>query len=332
MAVGIVLVAHGLPGTPVQAAGSVGVALFFVLSGFLITRLLVEESDRTGGIDLRSFYLRRARRLLPALPFALALCALANWMRGGPIMEPIVAAVTYTSNWAQIDEGHKAFGHLWSLGVEEQFYLLWPLVLVLLPRRHLGPVAVAGACAVLALRLVESNQTLAYEGTHLRIDAMLIGAALAVLARPTVIGRGLVVAAVTIGAVFCWDATFPIMLGAGATLVALASGVLVLAALPVTHRRPMLEHLGRISYGAYLFHAPIRAMLEGRVPLPIMFVATVGGGIVLAEVSWRCWESRWLSAPVEAQVRAGQPVARRREHAHDVDRGRRVLPSTHGVG
>ncbi|MFZ4810312.1 MAG: acyltransferase family protein [Ilumatobacteraceae bacterium] len=127
--------------------GFLGVEVFFVISGYLITLLLIGEHERTGTVDLRSFWIRRFRRLLPAMYVMLALLMvyLAVFMRQaqGRVRGDILAGVLYVSNWYQIWVGagytaNEAFAplrHLWSLAVEEQFYFIWPLVMVVILRR-----------------------------------------------------------------------------------------------------------------------------------------------------------------------------------------------------
>lgn len=122
----VMLFHFGMPGA---TAGFLGVTVFFTLSGFLITGLLANEWDRTNNVSLRRFYTRRALRLLPALCFLLIV-----W---SPFRSPIeiAAAASYFTNWiisynlvSSLEFG--PFGHLWSLAVEEQFYLIWPIVLL----------------------------------------------------------------------------------------------------------------------------------------------------------------------------------------------------------
>jgi len=130
--------ASGLPG------GFLGVDIFFVLSGFLITDLLVARYDRTGRLDLAGFWTRRARRLLPALAVMLvvvtAVAAVIEPGQEASLRLALLAAGTYTSNWYQILHHVSYFAaagqagapppldHLWSLAIEEQFYLVWPLI------------------------------------------------------------------------------------------------------------------------------------------------------------------------------------------------------------
>jgi peptidoglycan/LPS O-acetylase OafA/YrhL len=162
VAVSLVLLAHsihalGLPVTPLLRVlidlATVGVLFFFVLSGFLITWLLVQERQRTGRIALGHFYMRRSLRILPPAYLFIAAVAAASAL-GRVVLQPgdLVHALTFTVNFHQ---GRAwALGNLWSLGVEEQFYLIWPLVLAGLGMRRAGWLALGTVAAVPLLRLV----------------------------------------------------------------------------------------------------------------------------------------------------------------------------------
>ncbi|MGL4255912.1 MAG: acyltransferase family protein, partial [Microbacterium sp.] len=165
VAVVLVVVYHLFPPALVPG-GFVGVDVFFVISGFLITSLLLRETDATGRIRLGAFWVRRARRLLPALVLVVTVCATLAWLIGGDVLmrlgAQVVGAATFSYNWLSIaaDTGYFAggtpelFRNFWSLSVEEQFYLVWPIVLplfLLLPRgaaRTLAALALASASAV----------------------------------------------------------------------------------------------------------------------------------------------------------------------------------------
>lgn len=214
-------------------AGFLGVEVFFVISGYLITLLLIGEHERTGFISLRAFWGRRARRLLPALYLTLILvmayCALFLRDPLGKLRGDVVGAFFYVSNWYQIwsGQGYAALAdfvplrHLWSLAVEEQFYLVWPLVMVLilrggharLPKIGLWLIGISIAITVgTALffhngfydsnpasfpsayfeifgRAVEKNNFL-YLGTITRSSGILLGAGFAMLWRPIAVMRG----------------------------------------------------------------------------------------------------------------------------------------------
>jgi len=188
VAVGIVLAAHG--GVPWFRSGGVGVDIFFVLSGFLITTILRTERQRTGDLSFRNFYARRFLRLAPALVLTCALVAVAKPAFGEPFPAADLAlALSYTANWAQALYGHYMtwLNHTWSLGIEEQFYLLWPLVIVGLERRVRAPGAkagllLAGAAGIAVYRAwhvgVWSDERLNF-GLDTRMDSLMTGAALA---------------------------------------------------------------------------------------------------------------------------------------------------------
>ena len=230
LAVIAVLVYHAnrswLPG------GFLGVEVFFVISGYLITLLLMGERERDGQISLGSFWMRRARRLLPALFLMMFLVLTYTWIFErsslGRLRGDFIAGIFYVSNWYQIWIG-EAYGstaefapmrHLWSLAVEEQFYIVWPLVMLLLLRRgtrRLG--RTAGWLGLTALGIVVftalvnyggnvgdcsvtpdaywtvgdrciSKQNFLYLSTPTRATGLLLGAAMAMLWRPVAIMRG----------------------------------------------------------------------------------------------------------------------------------------------
>ncbi len=130
------------------SGGFLGVEVFFVISGYLITLLLMAERERTGTVRLGAFWARRARRLLPALFLMLFLLLTYTWIfrssELGTLRGDMLGGLLYVSNWYQIwvGQGYSSTGdfaplrHLWSLGVEEQFYLLWPIVMMLMLRRN----------------------------------------------------------------------------------------------------------------------------------------------------------------------------------------------------
>ncbi len=231
LAVVAVMVFHG--NHDWLSAGFLGVEVFFVISGYLITLLLIGEHERNGVVSLRAFWGRRFRRLLPALYLTLAIvtvyCALFLRDPLGKLRGDVVGAVFYVSNWYQIwtGQGYAALAdfvplrHLWSLAVEEQFYLLWPLVMILLLRRghqrlpQIGVWLIGLSVAItigVALffhsgfytsnsadfpsayfevfgRFVDKNNFL-YLGTISRASGILLGAGFAMLWRPLAVMRG----------------------------------------------------------------------------------------------------------------------------------------------
>ncbi len=192
-------------GLPWARGGLLGVDVFFVLSGYLITSLLVREHARTGRIALRQFWARRARRLLPGLLILIAGICLYARLVADPAPEQLrgdaLSTLLYVANWHYILGGQNYFVrfgapspllHTWSLAVEEQFYLVWPLVAVLVlkrwGRRGLGWVAgilAAGSASLCAaLYLTGSSVDRLYYGTDTRSQTIMVGAALAVLVPP----------------------------------------------------------------------------------------------------------------------------------------------------
>jgi len=307
--VALVLLGHAAVGTPLGFASSVGVCIFFVLSGFLITRLLIEEHDRTARVDIRGFYARRVRRLVPALVLALGLSAGVNAALGHPVLLPLLGALTYTSNYVVETTDAGAFVHLWSLAVEEHMYVVWPVLVAAVPRRFLVLLASVAVPSIGAWRAAVAavDPSAAYHSTHLRLDAMLVGALLAVVAarlgRPS---RALVAAAVALLLTFVASAPANGWLGWELSLVIVAAGVLVWAATSEVRRRPALERLGVVSYGVYLFHLPVALLIRQVTTAPVaVLLGSAVASIALAEASYRLVENRFRlrssGSPARAQ-------------------------------
>lgn len=326
VAVGIVLAAHG--GVPYFRSGGVGVDLFFVLSGFLITTILSGEWARTGGISFRNFYARRFLRLAPALFLT---CAFAGagmvWLEGRFPGTEIALSLSYTANWALALYNYQLtwLNHCWSLAIEEQFYMLWPMVIVLLERnvrsaRTKGAVLV-GLAALLAVRRALLVGTWPDErinfGLDTRMDTLMAGAALAYFLQslparrlPERLSRvsGRFVAPLALAGVIAVIPTVtwysPWMGWIGYVLVAGAS-VLIIADLVggrhsllagVLAWRPLV-FIGRISYGLYLLHLPVYYMVEKLLPgagLPVRLGLKVAVSLALAAASFYFYERRFL--------------------------------------
>ncbi|RXS80262.1 acyltransferase [Streptomyces sp. TM32] len=283
--------------------GFLGVDLFFVLSGFLITGLLLGEAQKRGRIQLGAFWARRARRLLPALAVMGTAALLLAWAAGPPsllgfALDDAPWAAAQAVNWHYIAEqvGYfnasdtRLFSHLWSIAVEWQFYLVWPLVVAVVGRgrggaQRVAVLAGAGALASLAL-MIQLNDvvdtTRAYEGTDTRAFALLLGALAAtapvrrLAARvPGPVADG-ACALLVCGLVASWVLTggqnAPGLFQGGLFAHSLAAAVLIalLAAAPGGYAGRALgsavpRRLGELSYSLYLWHWPIYLLLPQEV-------------------------------------------------------------------
>ncbi|RBQ21212.1 hypothetical protein DP939_00300 [Spongiactinospora rosea] len=274
-------------GAPWLPGGFLGVDVFFVLSGFLITRLLAAEFGATGRIDLVRFWVRRARRLLPALFGLLAVLVIYAATRPPemqkPLRDDLLSSLLYVTNWQFVLEGRSYFGefqlpsplrHLWSLAIEEQFYLVFPLVLIALARigrRRQAAFWGAGVLlSVVALAWLydEADPSRAYYGTDTRLHELLIGVGLALsFGRVSDLVRewlapvaltGLAVLFLTV------DDRGHFYYHGGSLVVSLITAALIAGVVAVPNRFlgvPPLAALGRISYGVYLWHWPVIVIL-----------------------------------------------------------------------
>lgn len=327
MAVGSVVLHHGWPA--VAPAGYMGVDVFFVVSGFLITGLLMREAERVGRISLRDFYLRRARRILPAAMATLLAVSILTllvvpqrewrqWFR------EVVASALYYENWqlavdSQIprraDLESTPVQHFWSLSVEEQFYLFWPLLLVaglwLALRWRAGSAtvvltllgAVTAASFVHSIVLTAQDANLAYFSTFARTWEFGVGGMLAIASRAPLEGRaglraavswaGLVLIAVPI-VTFRSPEVFPgfvVLLPVAGTLAVIWAGMPEVAWSParVAGLRPV-QWMGDVSYSLYLWHWPIFMFvpyLTGMPSPPWLMVLLVLVSFVVAGLSKR---------------------------------------------
>ena len=295
LAILAVLVQHAnLPNT--LLAGTVGVNVFFVLSGFLITSTLLAEHASTGRVSIRAFYERRVRRLLPALIATLvavgAILAVLGGLGSYPI--PLVASVFYVSDIvksAGLDLGF--MNNTWSLAVEEQFYLLWPLLLIVLPRRFLVPAVIGGILVAVALQLVligSQGNVLAMFRPDVRMDSILWGCLLALV--PVRVPRlvavlclgGLAILAVT----NIWPYALALSSILGAGVVAGAASMRGLLA------NRVLVRIGAISYGLYLWQALPAGLLHSQIMRGDLLASA---DVIVLSIALALISERWIEMP-----------------------------------
>jgi peptidoglycan/LPS O-acetylase OafA/YrhL len=277
-----------------SGGGFLGVQLFFVLSGFLITSLLLRERERTGRISLKAFWVRRARRLLPALFIVCAAYAAYAFVALPPGQQQgaygsVVRAVTYTQDWPQLWsslDNNGWLSHSWSLAIEEQFYLLWPLLLLLAIRW--GRNAVAGVAAVGIVVDLILQFTLTDPGEFaMHWDALMAGCLLAAwpwaLRVPPIVGWA-AIGVLAAGVGHLPDKGPEVMTAS----VAVCAVVLVFALQASWMNAKVLRYFGAISYGLYLWHA---VLLRFGWPLYL----TLPASLLIADLSFRYVERRFLS-------------------------------------
>jgi peptidoglycan/LPS O-acetylase OafA/YrhL len=319
--------------------GYLGVSTFFTLSGYLIGSLLLAERARTGRIDLLAFWRRRTRRLLPAAVAAVSLAVVFALLAGtaeqqASIGGDALASLAYVANWwflaseqtyAALFSAPSPLLHMWSLAIEEQFYLVLPLVLLAAGgrRRRVWTVVVTLLVATLVLPgLLSASDDWRYYATPARAPELLLGVLVALVltsgdrrrrlvdsTHPMVLAASAATGVAALGTMaWLWATTpagTPALYGGGFAAFAVVSATLVLAAHP--RRSPVaralalapLRHLGVLSYGLYLYHWPIFLWLDpARTGLDgwSLFALRLAVSLVLAEASYR-----WLESPVRAR-------------------------------
>ncbi len=312
--------------------GYLALDMFFVLSGFLITSLLLREQAETGVISCRTFYRRRVLRLFPAL----AVLLVAHWCYSASVQQPpeleratLLSVALYYANW-KIAAGQDfvlGLKHLWSLSVEEQFYVIWPIVIaVILPLRRslsfvVGSVAIAVICVAVQRALLWQSG-LPWYRIYVRTDAhaegLLLGALLAHLwvrgKTPARFTRSAAWAASAFLA-YCLFFVPPqqasLYLGVF-TVIALCWAIIILAmvetdwSLNPLLRSRVLRIVGRVSYACYLWHLPVYVAVARHTPKwpPLGRIAVAIAMTTLATIlSWTLVERRflaWKGRPGEA--------------------------------
>lgn len=336
LAIGCVLLGHA--GVTVIVGSTQGVTVFFVVSGYLISSLLLAEHDRSGRIDLRAFYRRRFARLQPVFLLSLLVTGiylLATGVAAHRLVGPEGASVTYVTSLlfaAGADVTGPVWGlfqHTWSLAVEEQFYLVWPTVMVLALRRRRGELMLAAIAVVVAVGSAVDRHLLGATSLHrmtfatdTRIDAIMLGCLLAIVLRRDALrvlaGRSagwlLPVGAAVLGVLLLQGGLVnldPSGLGAGAAASVLVVAALVVRPSGVVHdllASRVMTHLGRLSYSMYLWN----------VLLLTVFVRLVGDkpaqtplGVLWLAATWAAAYAsyRFVEQPLRQRFRHRRPPA-----------------------
>jgi peptidoglycan/LPS O-acetylase OafA/YrhL len=289
---------------PLFHGGSYGVDLFFVLSGFLITSLLRDEAIRSGRIDIKRFYLRRAVRLWPALILMLALYAMAApwFFQKANVGLDVLLAGLYLSDYSfAFWHVPDYLRHTWSLAVEEHFYLLWPAVIIITARWDGRRLAVLFLTLAVIVTLWRFMQLVAFDDWWYRIyfsfdtrsSGLIVGAAAAALPwRPDRSSDALAyaaLAAMTFMVVFFTTRGQFIF---GSVLIDLIGGALVLAIAGKPGRvaallsvRPLV-YLGVLSYSIYLISYPLLRAIEHQYSVATTFFVVAGGSLLFAAISF----------------------------------------------
>jgi peptidoglycan/LPS O-acetylase OafA/YrhL len=290
------------------AGGYMGVDLFFVLSGFLITTLLLEEHAFHGRVSLRRFYARRALRLVPALLVFLVVSGTVYALQGRPPWAGVALGLTYLTN-VGIIVGHwdASYEHLWSLAVEEQFYLAWPLLLLLGLRWRnrfwrLALIALAGAIAIATARylLMPAHVSVRFGWPMVtRFDSILLGCAAALVRRSgwKIRTRSVAIFAFLVGAGIVAAGAAQTTIYDGYTFAfSIAAAFLVLAAADSRSRilsplaAPPLVYVGKLSYALYLWHPVVLSWLTSAQPIEVILFT-----FLLAAASYHLVERPFLS-------------------------------------
>jgi peptidoglycan/LPS O-acetylase OafA/YrhL len=309
----------------IGASGAFGVSLFFVLSSYLITELLLREKDLTGTLDVRSFYIRRILRIWPLYFAFLALAVILQWIVPGQHVT-LRAGMWFSllaGNWFIVFHGFPSsvIFPLWSVSIEEQFYITWPAIV----RRvsETGMLICAGLLLAVAtasrmyLGMRHTPESDVWCNTLVQLDPIAIGILLAVLLKGEIprlskLARGaMAIAGVTglaLGAVYFGIKSDPITttrIVLGYPSVAIGGVLLLLSVLRNSDKRanPMLVYLGRISYGLYVFHVlgllisnyTVHDQTASLFRYSLRVGVALSATIAMAAVSYRWLETPFLS-------------------------------------
>lgn len=331
----LVLIYHLVPG--LGDIGFIGVDVFFVISGFLITALLMKEWDSTAAINLRSFWRRRFRRLVPAVVLtvvgALALARIAGGDALVQLRWQTFGALTGTYNWLELVHGSSYFSsqsplllaNMWSLSLEQQFYFLWPLIACIFmfymgkTGRIITASCIGLASLVLHVLVLGQEPTRSYVGTDTHLFGLIIGALIA-LSLPGIMqggtrkaspawgwGAWVALVALVSGALFLPSS--PLMYPWGLLLASLLSAVVIRGILPDVNGKPSLllartldlrplVWLGERSYGIYLWHWPLWVIFSYATSWKALHIAAV---VSIASIVLAHLSYVYVETPVRVQ-------------------------------
>lgn len=303
--------------------GSLGVEIFFVLSGFLITWLLLKENARTGSISIRGFYLRRTVRIFPAFYACWLAFIILALVRGRAIpWGSAWAAFLYCGNYyGGLHAGGLTFlPHSWSLAVEEQYYLLWPMIFLMcrsnMPRFRNAIMAAIGVLWIYraALHFSGVSQNYIYRAFETRFDSLLVGCLLAIIMREHLWRRfwrfatsRLSYSLIVLGALICssladFDWFYRDVIGLAVEPLLIA--VLIVQLFAFDHTKlwsfinwPAARFLGRLSYSLYLYHNDVMPFFERQVsglPFAARLATAILGTIAVAAASYYLIELPFL--------------------------------------
>ena len=328
-AVFIVMLAH--IGSPYPRSGGLGVDIFFVLSGFLITTIISSELRQWGSISYSDFYIRRILRLAPCL-LAVCFCTwMAYYLHGSPTPDgPVLMSLTYVSNWSRAVYNYDLglLNHTWSLAIEEQFYLVWPLVVVALERTSSSFVSKAKVLFVCALTvatyrffMVETyDVSRIYFGLDTHMDGLVMGASLSyfilhcryaiipqanllkfisyVMVPATLVGLAVMIYYITWTSPYMGYFGF-LVAALGAAIVVLDLNLSTFSLLKPIFENRLLAYLGKISYGLYLWHILVYASVNQLFPEYSAFgvkemLIKFSLSIAVASMSYHLFEAKIL--------------------------------------
>jgi peptidoglycan/LPS O-acetylase OafA/YrhL len=335
------LVQHHVPfliariGVSLTYAGMYGVSLFFILSAYLITELLLREKESMGRLDVGAFYLRRILRIWPLYYLFVALVAIVPFMNPRQVFSTqyVLAFLVLMGNWSLVLFGIRNFVAvtLWSVAVEEQFYLLWPPVVARLSHRQIGLAALGMICVAnivrpLLLAMHQSREQV-WMNSFSQLDSIAFGILLAVRwpkkSSPLKYGvrLALLVSGIACLAVVAFfanpDGAFsPLGTLIGSPAIPVASTAILLSFFDLPFRLPLLQYLGKISYGLYVYHMAALFVVDrlfpgdgaGAAHACVRFVFALGLTLLTAVVSYTVVEAPFLKLKRRFTYVSSRPV------------------------